>query len=278
VNFGDAGDLFRDANREDPPSAAVAAQLFGQAGIDILNREVVVYTRTGDPFAYYAARMLECYGGKHGKVYHGGPDAWKAAGKPVSTAATTLPPVQLSLSTQGAGALWTKEVVERVKGGGVQSVDARTPKEYAGDEIRAIRIRGGHVVGAVNIPYEQNWQDPATAAKLGAKQVKTRDGMALKSQDRLKALYAKLDPAKETIVYCQSGVRASETAAVLRDGGFGNVKVYEPSWLGCAGALSAPVEGEVFVNVGALNGKIASLQGCVKSLEAGVEKTEARNR
>jgi len=274
VNFGAAGDLFRDANREDPPSAAAAAQLFGQAGIDILNREVIVYTRTGDPFAYYGARMLEYYGGKHGKVYHGGLDAWKAAGKPVSTAATTLPPVKLSLTTEGAGAVGTKDVVDRVKAGGVQIVDARTPKEYSGDDIRA--IRGGHVTGAVSIPYEQNWQDPATGAKLAAKQVKTRDGMALKSPEQLKALYAKLDPSKETVVYCQSGVRASETAAVLRDAGFSNVKVYEPSWLGYAGVLSAPAEDEVFVNVGALNGKIASLQGRVKSLEAEVEKLEAR--
>ena len=34
-----AGDLFRDANREDPPSAAVAAQLFGNAGMDKFDRE-----------------------------------------------------------------------------------------------------------------------------------------------------------------------------------------------------------------------------------------------
>jgi len=49
---------------------------------------------------------------------------------------------------------------------------------------------------------------------------------------------SKLDPAKETVVYCQSGVRASETAAVLRDLGFRDVKVYEESWLGYAGHLN----------------------------------------
>jgi thiosulfate/3-mercaptopyruvate sulfurtransferase len=274
VNFGGAGDVFRDANREDPPSAAAAALIFGNAGIDPLNREIIVYTRQGDPYAYYGARMLEYYGGKHGKVYHGGLDAWKAAGKPVSTAPTTLPPVKVTLDTTGAGALWTKDVVDRVRSGSAQIVDARTPKEYAGDDIRA--IRGGHIAGAVSVPYEQNWQDPATGAKLKSKAVKTRDGMALKSPEQLKTLYAKLDPSKETVVYCQSGVRASETAAVLRDIGFSNVKVYEPSWLGYAGVLSAPAENEVFVNVGALNGQIASLQGRVKSLEAEVEKLEAR--
>ena len=96
--------------------------------------------------------------------------------------------------------------------------------------------------------------------------------MALKSTADLKELYAKLDPSKETILYCQSGVRASETAAVLRDLGFTNVKVHEPSWLGYASVLSAPAEDEVFVNIGALNGRIASLQGRVKELEGEIVK------
>jgi thiosulfate/3-mercaptopyruvate sulfurtransferase len=273
VNFGDAGDLFRDANREDPPSAAVAAQLFGKAGIDILHKDVVVYTTKGNSFAYFAARMLEYYGGKHGQVYHGGIDDWKAAGKPISTQPTQLPPVALTLNAEKVGTLWTNEVAALARTGSAQIVDARTSKEFSGEDIRA--IRGGHIVGAVNIPYEANWKDPAAAAKLAAKQVSNKDGMALKSGDELKALYAKLDPAKETVVYCQSGVRASETAAVLRDLGFQNVKVFEPSWLGYAGQLTAPAENEVFVNVGALNGRIASMQKRLQTLEADIAKLQA---
>jgi thiosulfate/3-mercaptopyruvate sulfurtransferase len=269
VNIGYSGDVFRDANREDPPSAAAAAKIFGAAGMDILGREVIVYSSKGDSFAYYAARMPEYYGGRHAKVYHGGIDDWKAAGKPVETTAVKLAPVTLTL-VEGKGALGNKELIERVKSGNAQIVDARTPKEYTGEDIRA--IRGGHVPGAVSVPYEQNWQDPATASKLASKQVSNRDGMALKSTDDLKKLYAKLDPSKETVVYCQSGVRASETAAVLRDLGFKDVKVHEPSWLGYAGDLSAPAQDEVFVNIGALNGRIASLQGRVKELEGEVAK------
>jgi thiosulfate/3-mercaptopyruvate sulfurtransferase len=251
VNFGAAGDLFRDANREDPPSAAVAAQLFGNAGIDFLNKEVIVYGGKGDPYAYYAARMLEYYGGKHGKVYHGGIDDWKAAAKPTSTQPTALPPVKLTLNAERVGALWTNEVIDRVKAGGAQIVDARTPKEFSGED---------------------------TPAKLAAKQVTNKDGMSIKPVEQLKAMYAKLDPSKETVVYCQSGVRASETATVLRDIGFSNVKVYEPSWLGYAGVLSAPAADEVFVNIGALNGRIGSLQNRVKSLEADLAKLQTAKR
>lgn len=272
VNFGAAGDLFRDPNREDPPSAAVAARLFGDAGIDILSQEVVVYGAKGDPFAYFAARMVEYYGGPHAKVYHGGIDDWKAAAKPLSRQPTRLPPLTLALSSERIGTLWTADVIERVRAGGAQIVDARTPREYVGEDIRA--IRGGHVAGAVNIPYEANWVDPATPAKLAAGQVGNKDGMSLKPAEQLRALYATLDPSKETVVYCQSGVRASETAVVLRDLGFTKVKVYEPSWLGYAGVLSAPAADEVFVNVGALNGRIGALQNRVRSLETDLARLQ----
>ena len=276
VNFGNAADVFRDANREDPPSAAVASRLFGNAGMDILNKEVIVYTRNGDAFAYYAARMIEYYGGKHAKVYHGGIDDWSAAGKPLEKVESRLPPVKLALTAEGQGALGNKELIERVRNGNSQILDTRTAKEFTGEDIRA--IRGGHVPGAINIPYEENWRDPAAAGKLAAKQVSTRDGMSLKPRDELAKLYAKLDPEKETVIYCQSGVRASETAAVLRDLGFRNVKVHEPSWLGYAGVLSAPAEDEVFVNVGTLNARIGSLQGRVADLEGELAKMRAGAR
>ena len=272
INIGAVGDVFRDPNREDPPSAAVASQLFGRAGLDILKREVVVYATQGDPYAYFAARMIEYYGGTHAKVYHGGIDAWKAAGKPLSQQASTLPEVNLQLSQERVGTLWTHDVIERVKAGGAQIVDTRTPKEFSGEDIRA--IRGGHIQGAISIPYESNWVDPAAAVKLASRQVSHREGMALKQQQDLKALYSQLDPQKETVVYCQSGVRASETAVILRDLGFTRVKVYEPSWLGYAGVLNAPAENEVFVNVGALNGQISALQNRLRALETEIGKLQ----
>ncbi|MDE2585785.1 MAG: hypothetical protein KGN39_10335, partial [Betaproteobacteria bacterium] len=89
-------------------------------------------------------------------------------------------------------------------------------------------------------------------------------------------LYQDLDRNKETIVYCQSGVRAAETAAVLETLGFSKVKVYDSSWLGWAARLSAPVENETFLNVGALtsqlNGQIAALKRRVDELEKQLAK------
>jgi thiosulfate/3-mercaptopyruvate sulfurtransferase len=264
VNFGWVGNVFRDPNREDLPSVPEAEKIFGAAGIDPVGQEVIVYTRKGDPFAYYGVHAMQYYGAKQAKVYHGGIDDWKAAGEPVTKEATTLPPVVVQLAAHDSGVLWNQDMLARVRTGGAQILDVRTPREYAGDDIRA--VRGGHVPGAVNIPHEQNWQDPQTAAKLARKEVHTRDGMALKDEAALRTLYATLDPGTETVVYCQSGVRASQTATVLRSLGFRDVKVYDPSWLGYAGMLTAPAENEVFVNVGVLNSKIATLENQVKSL------------
>jgi thiosulfate/3-mercaptopyruvate sulfurtransferase len=268
VNAGDIGVVLRDPNKEDWLAVSQIETVLGNAGIDLANREVIAYSRLGDPYAYFGLSTLRYFGAKAPKVYHGGLDAWKTAGMPVSTEPTKLPPVALKLVPQKNVVVWTDEMVQKVaeaKAGRVQIVDARTPKEYAGEDIRA--IRGGHIPGAVNVPYEQNWVDPATGAKLARKEVKTRDGMALKSRADLQKLYANLDPDKETIVYCQSGVRGAEAATVLRELGFKDVKIYEPSWLVYAGTLSAPANNETFVNVGALTSRIGSLQSRIDELE-----------
>lgn len=269
VNVGDIGKVLRDPNKEDWLSNAQVETVLGNGGIDLPNKEVIVYSTKGDPYAYFGLSTIRYFGGKSGKVYHGGLDDWKASGQPVTTEPTKLAPVALKVAPQKGVVIWTDQMIQKVaeaKAGKVQIVDARTPKEYSGEDIRA--IRGGHVPGAVNIPYEQNWVEPATPGKLARKEVKTRDGMSLKPAADLKKLYASLDPNKETIVYCQSGVRAAEAATVLRDLGFKDVKIYEPSWLVYAGTLSAPADNEAFVNIGALNGRISGLQSRVDELEA----------
>jgi thiosulfate/3-mercaptopyruvate sulfurtransferase len=150
VHFGWVGKVFRDPNREDLPSVPEAEKLFGAAGVDPVGKEVIIYTRKGDPFAYYGVHAMKYYGAKQAKVYHGGIDDWKAAGKPVTKEVTKLPPVAVQLAAQDSMVLWNKDMLERVRTGGAQILDVRTPREYAGDDIRA--VRGGHVPGAVNIP------------------------------------------------------------------------------------------------------------------------------
>ena len=266
VSIGNIHQVLRDPNREDWIATDEIARILGAAGIDVLGREVVVYGTASDSGAYYAMNGMRHFGAPHISVYHGGYDDWVEGKRHISREPDRLAPVTLALAPVGGVLLDNAAMIARVREGHSQIIDARTVGEFTGDDIRA--IRGGHVPGAINIPYENNWVDPLTAIKLSRREAKNRDGMSLRPETDLRALYAGLDPDKEVVVYCQSGVRASVTAVVLRDLGFRDVKVYEPSWLGYAGTLSAPVDNEVFLNVGALNNRIGALQGRVSELEA----------
>ena len=264
VNVGDAGQVLRNPNTEDFIPIPQLERILGQAGIDPA-REVLVYGTRANVIAYFGVYAMQYFGSNNVHVYHDGIDGWRAAGQPVATESAQLAPVPLKLTPRAANYVSTTDVLARLKDRNVQLLDVRTPKEFAGEDIRA--IRGGHIPGAVNVPYEQNWIDPETATKLGQRKVTDNAGMSLKPQPVLKALYANLDPDKETIVYCQSGVRAAETATVLADLGFKNVKVYDSSWLGYGNTLDAPANNAVFLNVGALNNRIASLQNRIDGLE-----------
>jgi thiosulfate/3-mercaptopyruvate sulfurtransferase len=264
VNMGDIGKVLRDENSEDYTSLDKIEQLFGSTGIDPA-KEIIVYGDKANPYVYFGLVTLQYFGAKNAHIYHGGLDDWKAAGNPVATEPTAATPMKVTLKVDPNVTVSTQDVIKSLKRKDVQIVDVRTPKEYSGEDIRA--LRGGHVTGAINIPYEQNWVDPDTPKKLAEKKVANKDGLALKPKDDLKALYGKLDPSKETIVYCQSGVRASETATVLRDLGFKKVKVYDSSWLGYGNTLNAPADDVNFFNVGALNGRIAAMQKHIELLE-----------
>jgi thiosulfate/3-mercaptopyruvate sulfurtransferase len=264
VNVGDAGQVLRNPNTEDFIAIPQLERILGQAGIDPA-REVLVYGTRANVFAYFGLYTMQYFGGNNVHVFHDGIDGWRAAGQPIATETTQPAPVALKLTPRATNYVSTTDVMARLKDRNVQLLDVRTPKEFAGEDIRA--IRGGHIPGAINVPYEKNWIDPETAAKLGQRKVADNAGMSLKPLADLKALYAHMDPEKETIVYCQSGVRASETATVLADLGFKNVKVYDSSWLGYGNTLDAPADDAVFLNVGALNNRIGSLQNRIDMLE-----------
>jgi thiosulfate/3-mercaptopyruvate sulfurtransferase len=273
INFDDPQTQLRDGKTEDYLPIPQLERILGDAGIDP-GKEIVVYGAKGMPPAYLGQQILAYLGAERVHVYHGGFDDWKAAGKAVSTEKTVLPVVKFEAEkVKKDRVVSTREVLAKLNRSDVQIVDARTQKEFVGDDIRA--LRGGHIPGAVNIPYEQNWVDPETPRKLQRKQVTNKDGMSLKARDALKLLYAELDPDKETIVYCQSGARASETATVLQELGFRNVKIYDGSWLAWGNTFDAPAENVSYFNVGRVNNLLNQLQGRIDSLEAEIEQLKA---
>lgn len=272
VNIDDVQTVLREPATEDYIPLDQITRLLGEAGIDPA-REIVLYgskAHTGPYFGYTTLRWL---GAGKVFVYHGGIDDWKAANRTLATDRVTLPPVAFHAAPDASVLASTQEVIAKLGRSEVQLLDARTVREFKGEDIRS--LRGGHIPGAVNIPHEANWIDPDTPRKLARRQVATKDGMSLKPREELAALYRDLDPNKETIVYCQSGVRASQTAAVLRDLGFRNVKVYDSSWLGYGNRFDAPAENVTYFNVGRVNNMINALQARIDELEAEVQQLKA---
>ena len=268
INVGDIGTVLRDPNREDFIDLAEINSIFNKAGLDI-NKEIIVYGSRGNPYAYFGLFTINYFGGKQAKVFHDGIDGWANAGLLIEKTPSTLASINMRLIPQENLVVTNEQMRSLYNNQSVQVVDARTFNEFKGNDVRA--IRGGHIPGAVSIPYEQNWKDPATGSKLAKKEVKTNVGMSLKSKDELNALYSKLDPNKETVVYCQSGVRAAETATVLQNLGYKNVKIYDSSWLGWASHLASPVADETYLNVGMLNARIAAMQNKINELEATIK-------
>ena len=272
VNIDEIAQVLREPSTEDYIPVARIEQILGEAGIDPA-REIVLYGAKAHTSPYFGYITLRYLGGSDACVYHGGMDDWKAAGKPIATDPVKLPPVSFRAQVNPEVIVSTSEVISRLAAPGIQIVDARTEKEFSGEDVRA--LRGGRIPGAVNIPYESNWVDPDTPRKLQRRQVAGKDGMSLKPLEDLRALYARLDPQKETIVYCQSGVRAAETATVLQNLGFRNVKVYDSSWLGYGNSFDAPAENVTYFNVGRFNGVLMQMQQRIDLLEGQIEELKA---
>jgi thiosulfate/3-mercaptopyruvate sulfurtransferase len=265
VNLGEIAAEMRQPGSEDYIPVSHIERTLGAAGIHPQRRMILYGSKahTSPYFGYITMRWLG--GGEAAYVYHGGIDDWKAAGKPLSTVATRLPPVEVKAELDPDVLVSTRELMAKLGDSSVQIIDARTVREFDGEDIRA--LRGGHVPGAINIPYETNWIDPDTPRKLARRMVDNKDGMNLKPREALAAMYAGLDPDKETIVYCQSGVRASESATVLKELGFRKVRVYDSSWLGWGNTFEAPVENVSYFNVSRVNAMINVLQSRIDQLE-----------
>jgi len=117
----------------------------------------------------------------------------------------------------------------------VTIIDARSPQEHKGELINAPGLVqegsycSGHIPGALNIHFEENFQSNST----------------FKSISDLKEMYQSygVSPDKEVITYCRTGHRGSVTWFVLQCLlSFPKVRLYDGSWTEWGNLVSVPVE------------------------------------
>jgi thiosulfate/3-mercaptopyruvate sulfurtransferase len=210
-----------------PIGTARAEELFGSIGIGSQTR-VVAYDGPKNPFG--AARLffvLEVFGHDRVQVLNGGFAKWSTEGRPVSTVVSKPPRARFVARPRRELLATAEQVRARLHEPRVCLLDARSPDEYAGLDVRA--SRGGHIPGAVNIEYLQT--------------IRPGDH-TFRSAEELRALFqAKgVTPDRETITYCHTGGRAAHHYFVLRLLGYERLKTYDGSWAEWGNAEALPVE------------------------------------
>lgn len=167
-------------------------------------------------------------GYKNTSVLHGGMNAWRALGGPVTRASTQRPPALPATQPDPSVLATLPQVAEAALGGGLRLVDVRSADEYRGTGGYPCCDRQGHVPGATLLEWSR-FVGP--------------DGR-FRPLPELQALVqaAGLDPAQETVVYCHRGARSANTFLALRSLGFEKVRNFPGSWHEYAAQFDLPSE------------------------------------
>lgn len=243
-------------------------KMLGDAGLT-RDSEVIVYGGKADTNPDLVFWILEYFGSTKAKVYHGGIDDWMAGKHPITNEPRKLPPAQFVAKLRPELMATTDFVKKNLKNKEIQFIDSRTAKENAGVDVRA--VRGGHIPAAnhVNIPYEMAWKDPEAGKKPADKKI---EGLALKDAAGLKELYKGVDPKKEVVAYCQTGIRSTQTYAVLRNMGYQKVRNYDDSWTIWGSDTSLPVANETYYDFVKMNVAMSRLEALEQQVAGMIKK------
>jgi thiosulfate/3-mercaptopyruvate sulfurtransferase len=191
------------------------AMLMGRLGIGN-DTTVVGYDDQGGLGPARLWWVLDYYGHPNAKVLNGGWNKWLKEKRPVTTEVPTPPPTEFRVQIKAQKICLVEELLGEMKRSSVVVVDARSPAEYGGLDVRA--KRGGHIPGTVNIDWVRN--------------VTTDDLKVFKPAAELRKMYeaAGVTSDKDIIVHCHTGVRAAHTVFTLTLLGYQQLRNYDGSW------------------------------------------------
>ncbi len=199
---------------------------------------VVFYGDKNNWWATYAFWVFQLFGHTNAKIMDGGRLKWEKEGRPMTREVPQYPRTQYKAKGRDDSRIraFREEVLVHVRARR-PLVDVRSPEEYRGERLHMPdypnegALRGGHIPGAVNVPW--------------ARAINPEDG-TFKPASELRNIYleeAGLKPDDEVIVYCRIGERSSHTWFVLTYLlGFDKVKNYDGSWTEWGNLVGMPIE------------------------------------
>jgi len=197
---------------------------------------VVFYGDKSNWFACYALWLFQYYGHKNVRIMNGGRAKWEQEKRPLTKDVPSYAHTTYKAKEADASIRAFRDEVLKQSSSKKPLVDVRSPKEYSGELISMPNYpqegasRGGHIPGAVSIPWAQALNEADST---------------FKTDEQLRALYEGkgVKPDGEVIAYCRIGERSSLTWFVLKYLlGYPKVKNYDGSWTEWGNLVNAPIE------------------------------------
>jgi thiosulfate/3-mercaptopyruvate sulfurtransferase len=179
------------------------------AGID--DKTIIIAYDNGE--SAFAARfwwMLQYLGHEQVFILDGGFKEWNDANYPITAEISSHENTNFSIRLQKE-IIASMEDVKEVIYGQLESgilIDSREEKRFLGIE-EPIDKKAGHIPKAINKPWFEG----------------LKNGLFRQANEQQKR-FADVDPSKQIIVYCGSGVTATPNYLALKEAGYENVKLY----------------------------------------------------
>jgi thiosulfate/3-mercaptopyruvate sulfurtransferase len=223
-----------DTMRRDVIPKAQLEKLLSEAGIG-KDTTIVLYGDNNNWFACWALWQLKMFGHNDVRVMNGGRKKWIEEGRSLSKDAASRPAASYKASDADSSIrAFLPQAMKASEARDWSMVDVRSPDEFTGKVLSPPGLpetcqRGGHIPGAVNVPWGKNCNEDGT----------------FKSVADLKALYeaAGVKSDRGVIAYCRIGERSSLTWFVLKYLlGYPKVVNYDGSWTEWGNLVNAPIE------------------------------------
>ncbi len=211
------------------------AAICARAGISN-ETTVVFYGDKSNWWACYAFWAFKLFGHPNCRILNGGRKLWIDQKRPTTTQVPQYKATQYQAPERDESAIraFRDEVLEHSKLGR-PLLDVRSPKEFTGERTHMEEypqegsLRGGHIPGAVSVPWARAVEDDGT----------------FKSATALRSIYQDevgLNPEDDIVAYCRIGERSSLTWFVLTYLlGYSKVRNYDGSWCEWGNLVRVPI-------------------------------------